>query len=162
MPVTTRQEGDQDFQQAVDDPEQLVQRGRMAVLQSEQHVGADPIPWNVDEVESTNSETDETPSRELYLPDLNNTPLSKAITRGISWGTQGEVIMECQDLMPIFGVDTLLVNPLTGKTKLYDKGVIDSFPVDCTMKTFQLSLLNTLLETAATQCARPLELPLGN
>ena len=109
MPVSTRAT-DQELQQAVDNPEQLVQRRAMAD-NPEQN---DAIPdQHEDKDRSTDSETEEATPDELFLPDLNNTPLSEAIRRGFPWESLGDIIVECPKLDQIFEVRTLLVNPLT-------------------------------------------------
>ena len=59
----------------------------------------------------------------------------------------------------VFGVDKLLVNPLTGKTRLYNKGQVEDLPVDCSTNKFQESILTTVLADAAAQCDIPIELP---
>ena len=43
---------------------------------------------------------------EMYLPDLDNTPLSQALKNGLDWGMEDEVMVECPKLKPYFGVDT--------------------------------------------------------
>ena len=35
---------------------------------------------------------------EMYLPDLDNTPLSQALKKGLDWGVEDEVMVECQKL----------------------------------------------------------------
>ena len=51
---------------------------------------------------------------EMYLPDLDNTPLSQALKNGLDWGVEDEVMVECPKLKQYFGVDTLLVQRTTG------------------------------------------------
>ena len=46
---------------------------------------------------------------EMYLPDLDNTPLSQALKNGLDWGVEDEVMVECPKLKQYFRVDTLLV-----------------------------------------------------
>ena len=46
---------------------------------------------------------------EKYLPDLDNTPLSQALKKGLDWGMEDEVMMECPKLKQYFGVDTFLI-----------------------------------------------------
>ena len=46
---------------------------------------------------------------EMYLPDLDNTPLSQALKNRLDWGMEDEVMVECPKLKQYFGVDTLLV-----------------------------------------------------
>ena len=35
---------------------------------------------------------------EMYLPDLDNTPLSQALQNGLDWGMEDEVMVECPKL----------------------------------------------------------------
>ena len=51
---------------------------------------------------------------EMYLPDLDNTPLSQALQNGLDWGMEDEVMVECPKLKQYFGVDTLLVQRISG------------------------------------------------
>ena len=51
---------------------------------------------------------------ELYLPDLDNTPLSQALKNGLDWGVEDEVMVECPKLKQYFRVDTLLVHRTSG------------------------------------------------
>ena len=51
---------------------------------------------------------------EMYLPDLDNTPLSQALKKGLDWGMEDEVMVECPKLKQYFGVDTLLVQRTSG------------------------------------------------
>ena len=46
---------------------------------------------------------------EMYLPDLDNTPLSQALKNALDWGMEDEVMMECLKLKQYFRVDTLLI-----------------------------------------------------
>ena len=50
----------------------------------------------------------------IYLPDLNNTPLSQALKNGLDYGMQDEVMIECLKLKQYFGVDTFLLQRTTG------------------------------------------------
>ena len=51
---------------------------------------------------------------EMYFPDLDNTPLSQALRNGLDWGMEDEVMVECPKLKQYFGVDTLLVQRISG------------------------------------------------
>ena len=51
---------------------------------------------------------------EMYLPDLDNTPLSQALKNGLDWGTEDEVMVECLKLKQYFGVDTFLIQIISG------------------------------------------------
>ena len=50
----------------------------------------------------------------MYLPDLDNTPLSQALKNGLDWGMEDEVMVECPKLKQYFGVDTLLIQRTSG------------------------------------------------
>ena len=58
---------------------------------------------------------------EMYLPDLDNTPLSQALKNGLDWGMEDEVMVECPKLKQYFGVDTLLVQRTSGQVRLHTK-----------------------------------------
>ena len=51
---------------------------------------------------------------EMYLPDLDNTPLCQALKNGLDWGMEDEVMVECPKLKQYFGEDTLLVQRTSG------------------------------------------------
>ena len=51
---------------------------------------------------------------EMYLPDLDNTPLSQALKNWLDWEVEDEVMVECPKLKQYFGVDTLLVQRTSG------------------------------------------------
>ena len=51
---------------------------------------------------------------EMYLPDVDNTPLSQALKNGLDWGMEDEVMVECPDLKQYFGVDTFLIQRISG------------------------------------------------
>ena len=56
---------------------------------------------------------DTTAPTEMYLPDLDNTPLSQALKNGLDWGKEDEVMVECPKLKQYFGVDNLLVQRIS-------------------------------------------------
>ena len=70
-----------------------------------------------DHQEPQDDETDDmdaaTPT-EMYLPNLDNTPLSQALKSGLDWGMEDGVMVECPKLKQYFGVDTLLVQRVSG------------------------------------------------
>ena len=99
------------------------------------------------------------PTEEMYLPDLNNTPLSQALKDGIEWGIEEEVMVECPKLKQYFGVDTLLVQAISGRVHLYTNNKIEAFPVHCSKTKFLLSLLEKALKGAMKQRATPKDLP---
>ena len=51
---------------------------------------------------------------EMYLPDLDNTPLSQALKNGLDWGMEDDVMVECPKLKQYFGVDTFLIQRISG------------------------------------------------
>ena len=51
---------------------------------------------------------------EMYLPDLDNTPLSQALKNGLDWGMEDEVMVECPKLKEYFGVNTFLIQRISG------------------------------------------------
>ena len=55
---------------------------------------------------------------EMYLPNLDNTPLSQALKSGLDWGMEDKVIVECLKLKQYFGVDTLLIKRVSGTSPL--------------------------------------------
>ena len=65
---------------------------------------------------------------EMYLPDLDNTPLSQALKNGLDWGVEDEVMVECPKLKEYFGVDTLLIQRTSGRVCLHTKDEDETFP----------------------------------
>ena len=53
-------------------------------------------------------------TNEMYLPDLDNTPLSQALRTGLDYGMEDEVMVECPKLKQYFRVDTFLVQRISG------------------------------------------------
>ena len=51
---------------------------------------------------------------EMYLPDLDNTPFSQALKNRLDWGMEDEVMVDCPKLKQCFGVDTLLIQRISG------------------------------------------------
>ena len=51
---------------------------------------------------------------EMYLPDLDNTSLSQVLKNGLDWGMEDEVMVECPKLKQYFGVDTFLIQRISG------------------------------------------------
>ena len=96
---------------------------------------------------------------EMYLPDLDNTPLSQALQNGLDWGMEDEVMVECPKLKQYFGVDTLLVQRISGRVLLHTKDEDETFPIHCSKMKFSISLLQKALEGAEKQRATPKDLP---
>ena len=96
---------------------------------------------------------------EMYLPDLDNTPLSQALKNGLDWGMEDEVMVECPKLKQYFGVDTLLVQRTSGRVCLHTKDEDETFPISCSRTKFPIPLLKKALEGAEQQRATPKDLP---
>ena len=65
----------------------------------------------------------------MYLPDLDNTPLSQALKNGLDWGVEDEVMVKCLKLKQYFRVDTLLVQRSSGCVCLHTKDEDETFPI---------------------------------
>ena len=96
---------------------------------------------------------------EMYLPDLDNTPLSQALKNGLDWEVEDEVMVECPKLKQYFGVDTLLVQRTSGWVCLHTKDEDETFPISCSRTKFPIPLLKKALEGAEQQRANPKDLP---
>ena len=96
---------------------------------------------------------------EMYLPDLDNTPLSQALKNGLDWGMEDEVMVECPKLKKYFGVDTLLIQRTSGQVCLHTKEEDETFPICCSKTKFPIPLLEKALEGAEQQRATPKDLP---
>ena len=96
---------------------------------------------------------------EMYLPDLDNTPLSQALQNGLDWGMEDEVMVECPKLKQYFRVDTLLVQRTSGQFHLHTKDEDETFPISCSRTKFPIPLLKKALEGAEQQRATPKDLP---
>ena len=121
------------------------------------------VPQHQDTEEENHQPQDEetgdteivTPTEEMYLPDLDNTPLSQGLKDGIAWGMEDEVMMECPKLKQYFRVDTLLVQALSGRVCLYTNDEVETFPIHCSKTKFSPSLLDKALKGAEKQRATP-------
>ena len=95
----------------------------------------------------------------MYLPDLDNTPLSQALKNGLDWGMEDEVRVECPKLKQYFGVDTFLIQRISGRVRLHTKDEDETFPISCSKTKFLTPLLRKALEGAEKQRATPKDLP---
>ena len=96
---------------------------------------------------------------EMYLPDLDNTPLSQALKNGLDWGMEDKVMVECPKLKQYFGVDTFLIQRISGRVSLHTKDEDETSPINCSKTKFSISLLQKALEGAEKQRATPKDLP---
>ena len=88
------------------------------------------------------------PTEKMYLPDLDNTPLSQALKDGINWGVEDKVMVECPKLKQYFGVDTFLARRISGRVCLYTNDEVETFPIHCSRTKFSPSLLDKALKGA--------------
>ena len=109
--------------------------------------------------EDETGDKDSATPTEMYLPDLDNTPLSQALKNGLNWGMEDEVMVECPKLKQYFGVDTLLVQRTSGQVCLHTKDEDETFPISCSKTKFPIPLLKKALEGAEQQRATPKDLP---
>ena len=96
---------------------------------------------------------------EMYLPDLDNTPLSQALKNGLDWGMEDKVMIECPKLRQYFGVNTFLIHKTSGRVHLHTKDEDETFPISCSKTKFPIPLLEKSLERAEQQRATPKDLP---
>ena len=96
---------------------------------------------------------------EMYLPDLDNTPLSLALINGLDWGTEDKVMVECPKLKQYFRVDTFLIQRISERVRLHTKEEDESFPINCSKTKFPIPPLQKALEGAEKQRATPKDLP---
>ena len=109
--------------------------------------------------EDETGEEDTAAPTKMFLPDLDNTPLSQALKNGLDWGMEDEVMVECPKLKQYFGVDTLLVQRISGRVHLHTKDEDKTFPISCSKSKFPIPLLKKALEGAEQQRATPKDLP---
>ena len=95
----------------------------------------------------------------MYLPDLDNTPLSQVLKNGLDWGMEDQAMVECPKLKQYFWVDTLLIQRTSGRVCLHTKDEDETFPISCSRTKFPIPLPKKALEGAEQQGATPKDLP---
>ena len=95
----------------------------------------------------------------MYLPDLDNTPLSQALKNGLDWGMEDEVMVECPQQKHYFRVDTFLIQRISGRVHLHTKDEDETFPISCSKTKFPIPLLKKALKGAEKQRATLKDLP---
>ena len=68
-------------------------------------------------------------------------------------------MVECPKLKQYFGVDTLLVQRISGQVSLHTKDEDETFPISCSRTKFPIPLLKKALEGAEQHRASPKDLP---
>ena len=127
-----------------DDPEKIGRNSNRRKSRNMAHAGnEDPLhqkPEEEHQEDKTGDEDTAVPT-EMYLPDLDNTPLSQALKNGLDWGMEDEVMVECPKLKQYFGVDTLLIQRISGQVRLHTKDEDETFPISCSKTKFPIPLL---------------------
>ena len=119
----------------VEDPEQIIRVRRMAE-QAEQRVVNRNLRVTRDSDGEEYSETEEMNIPDLYVPDLNNTPLQRAIQSGMALNdTQTIYRIRCPKLKEHIGKDTLTVYLPEGRLEVPTEPPID-FIANCAPTPF--------------------------
>ena len=162
---STRSKGEANLTNFTDDPEKIGKNKSRRKSKNMADAGnKDPQHQELEE-EHQEPQDDETGDAdtaaptEIYLPDLDNTPLSQALKNGLDWGMEDEVMVECPKLKQYFGVDTLLIQRISGRVCLHTKNEDETFPINCSKTKFSTSLRQKVLEGAEKQRATPKNLP---
>ena len=119
----------------------------------------DPVEDHQGPQEVETGDDGRTAPTEMYLPDLNNTPLSQALKNGLDWGMEDKVMVECPKLKQYFGVDTFLIQRILGQVCLHTKDKDKTFPINCSKTKFPIPLLIKALEGVERQRATLKDLP---
>ena len=145
-----------------DDPEKIGRNGNRRKSRNMADAGNKDPQHQKPEEEHQEDETgdeDTAAPTEMYLPDLDNTPLSQALKNGLDWGMEDEVMVECPKLKQYFRVDTFLIQRISGRVCLHTKDKDETFPISCSKTKFPIPLLKKALEGAEKQRATPKDLP---
>ena len=140
---STRKKGRVNLTNFMDDPEKIGRNSnrrrnrKMADAGNENPQHQQPEEHQEDETGNENT----TAPTEMYLPDLDNTPLSQALKNGLDWGTEDEVMIECPKLKQYFWVDTFLIHKTSGRIHLHTKNEDETFPISCSKTKFPIPLL---------------------
>ena len=161
--LSTRSKGEANLTNFTDDPEKIGKNRSRRKSNSMADTGnKDPQHQEQgdEHQEPQDDETgDTTTTTEMYLLDLDNTPLSQALKNGLDWGMEDKVMVECPKLKQYFGVNTLLIQRMSGRVHLHTKDENETFPIHCSKTKFSISLLQKALERAEKQRATPKDLP---
>ena len=134
MQRVTRSNADNTLVQ-VEDPEQILrERHRSMTEQAEQGRGNPRVTRDSDSEEY--SEAEEVNTRDLYVPDLDNTPLQRAIRNGMALNEEQTVYrIRCPKLKEYIGKDTLTVFLPEGRLEVPTDPPVD-FMADCAPTPF--------------------------
>ena len=160
---STRSKGEANLTNFTDDPEKIGKNKSRRKSKRMADAGNKDLQHQETEEEEhqepQEDESEDTDTVEIYLPDLDNTPLSQALKNGLDWGVEDEVMVECPKLKQYFRVDTLLIQRISGRVCLHTNDEDETFPIHCSKTKFSPSLLQKALERAEKQRATPKDLP---
>ena len=147
-----------------DDPEKIGRNSNRRKSRNMADVGnknpqhQDPVEDHQGPQEDETRDDNRTAPTEMYLPDLDNTPLSQALRNGLDWGMEDEVMVECPKLKQYFGVDTLPIQRSSGRVCPNTKDKDETFLISCSKTKFPIPLHKKALERAEQQRATPKDL----
>ena len=159
---STRSKGGVNLTNFTDDPEKIGRNSNRRKSRNMADTGNKDPQCQKPEEEHQEDETgdeDTVAPTEMYLPDLDNTPLSQALKNGLDWGMEDEVMVECPKLKQYFGVDTFLISGISGRVHIHTKDEDETFPISCSKTKFPIPLLKKALEGAKQQRATLKDLP---
>ena len=156
--LSTRSKGGANFTNFTDNPEKIGRNKNRRKSRNMADAG-NKDPQHQEPEDDETGDVDTAAPTEMYLPDLSNTPLSQALKNGLDWGMEDEVMVEYPKLKQYFGVDTLLIQRISGQVHLHTKVEDESFPINCSKTKFPIPLLQKALEGAEKQRATPKDLP---
>ena len=161
--LSTRSKVEANLTNFTDDPEKIGKNKSRRKSKSMADTGNKDPQHQEPEEEHQEPQDDDTgdtaATTEMYLPDLDNTPLSQALKNGLDWGMEDEVMVECPKLKQCFVLNTLLIQRISGRVHLHTKDEDETFPIKCSKTKFSISLLRKALEGAEKQRATPKDLP---
>ena len=107
---TTRSKGGGNLTNFTDNPEKIGRNSKRRRSRNMADAGNEDSQCQKPEEHQEDERGDEDTAAptEMYLPDLDNTPLSQALKNRLDWGMEDEVMVECPKLKQYFRVDTLL------------------------------------------------------
>ena len=141
--LSTRSKGEANLTNFTDDPEKIGRnRNRrksknMADAGNKDPQHQEPEEEHQEPQDYEKGDTDTAAPIKMYLPDLDNTPLSQTLKNGLDWGMEDEVMVECPKLKQYFGVDTLLIQRISGRVCLHTKDEDETFPINCSKTSSQ-------------------------
>ena len=150
MQKATRSNADNTLVQ-VEDPEQIIRVRRRSMAEQTEQGRENPRDTRDSEGEEY-SEAEEMNIRDLYVPDLNNTPLQRAIRNGMALNdSQTTYRIRCPLLKEYIGKDTLTVYLPEGRLEVPTDPPVD-FVANCAPTPFDqprllIEAMQSLIQT---------------